>query len=131
MRYAITPKGIGRRPGGRCVRDETPLAPGETFFVSSFTSDLVLAEDGVSLRKKTPEELSEEAAADVAADVERAAQQVLAADARQDAVFDQLKGATAAQINAFVNARFVTLTAPERNVMKILLQVAALVIRRG
>ena len=131
MRYAIHPRGIGRRPGARCVRDDTPLASGETFFVTSFTPDLVLAEDSVSLRERTPEEIDDEAAAVVAVDAERAAQAALAADARQDAVFDQLKSATASQINNFVNNQFSGFTAPQRAVMKLLIQTAALTLRRA
>lgn len=131
MRYAITPKGIGRRPGARCIRDDTPLTASETFTVTSFTPDLVLAEDGLSLREKTQEEIDAEAAAVVAVDVERDAQAVLAADAKADAIFDQLQTATAAQINSFVNAQFGAFTAPQRAVMKLLLQVAALTLRRA
>lgn len=131
MRYAITPKGIGKRPGARCVRDDTPLASGETFFVSSFPPDLVLAEDGVSLRERTPEEIDEEAAAIVAVDAERAGQQALAADCKADAVFQALATATPPQINSFVNAQFSTFTAQQRAVMKLLLQVAALTLRRA
>lgn len=131
MKYAITPRGIGKRPGARCIRDETPLAPGETFTVSDFTPDLVLAEDQISLREKTQDELDLEAAGNTAVDVERAAQAALAADAKQDAVFDQLKTATAAQINTFIGNRFPAFTAPQQAVMKLILQVCALFLRRG
>lgn len=130
MKYAITPKGIGKRPGARCVRDDTPLAPGETFFVNSFTPDLVLAEDGLSLRERTQEELDAEAAAITAVDAERAAQAVLQADCKVDAVFTALSTASPAQITTFVANRFPAFDAPQRAVIRLLLQVAALVVRR-
>lgn len=133
MRYAIKPRGIGKKPGARAIENAGALADGETFTVqeAGYSPALVLSEDGVSLRAKTPEELTAEAAAAAAAVVEQDGQTALALDARADAIFDQLKNATTAQISTFVNNRFVTLTAPERNVMKLVLQCCALFLRRG
>jgi len=131
MKYAITPKGIGKPPGARCIRDETPLAPGETFTVLAFEPGQVLAEDGLSLRAKTEAELALEAAAAAAAVTERDGQVALAADGRADAIFTALATATPAQIATFVTNRFPGFTAPQQAVMKVLLQVAALVLRRA
>lgn len=65
----------------------------------------------------------------VAVDAERAAQAALQADAKQDAVFDSLKTATAAQINTFVATRFPAFDAPQRAVVKLILQCCALFLR--
>lgn len=62
---------------------------------------------------------------------ERDGQAALAADAQADAVFAQLKSATPAQIATFVNTAFSTFTVQQRAVIKLLLEVAALVVRRG
>lgn len=70
-------------------------------------------------------------AAETAEAAEATAQATLTADSRADAIFAQLKGATPAQISAFVNTQFPAFTAPQRQVMKMLLQIAALVLRRG
>lgn len=61
---------------------------------------------------------------------EQQEQGTLASDLRTDAVFTALKTATPAQINTFVNNTFGTLTAQQRAVLKMLVQVAALSIRR-
>jgi hypothetical protein len=55
--YAITSKGIGKKVGARSILPDWDLAEGETFTVEEFNEDLVLAEDGVSLREPTAEEL--------------------------------------------------------------------------
>ena len=56
--YAITPKGIGKKVGARAIRPDWGLAEGETFTVEDFNADMVLAEDGISLREPTVEELA-------------------------------------------------------------------------
>ena len=56
--YALTPKGIGKKVGARSIRPDWGLAEGETFTVEDFNADMVLAEDGVSLREPTVEELA-------------------------------------------------------------------------
>lgn len=61
--FAITPNGIGKRVGMRRVRESwigsgdpsMDLAPNE-FVLDFFDLVMVLAEDGVSLRNKTPAE---------------------------------------------------------------------------
>jgi len=132
MRYAITPQGIGKKPGARAIEDHFLPAPGETFSVpeSAYSPAFVLAEDSLSLRAKTQGEIDAETAAVVAAGVEQAAVATLEADAKADAVFDTLKTATAAQISTFVNNQFSGFTAPQRATMKLLIHVAALVLRR-
>lgn len=132
MRFAITPRGMGKQPGARAIEDDGNLASGETFSVSEgeYSPDFVLDDDGLGLRQKTPTELGLETAAAAAAIVEDGEQAALAADARIDAVFEQLKTASAADISAFVGARFGTFTAPQRQVFKLLLQVAAITLRR-
>lgn len=70
-------------------------------------------------------------AAETAEATEATAQATLTADSRADAIFTQLRTATPAQISAFVNNQFPAFTATQRQVMKMLLQVAALVLRRG
>lgn len=87
----------------------------------------------MSLRAKTPEELTLEAAAAVAAVIEQDAQEVHAEDVRADAIFTALKAATPAQIGNFINTRFPdpAFTAPQRQVFKIMLQQTALSIRRA
>lgn len=56
--FAITPNGIGKKVGARRIKPNWDLAEGETFTVEDFNEDLVLAEDGVSLRQGTYEELN-------------------------------------------------------------------------
>ena len=56
--YAITPKGIGKKVGARAIRNTWELAEGETFKAEDFNADMVLAEDGISLREPTAEELA-------------------------------------------------------------------------
>jgi hypothetical protein len=59
MRYAIAPRGVGKMPGARVVREGWPLADGETFVVEAETVEgLVLAEDEQSLRAGTAQELA-------------------------------------------------------------------------
>lgn len=133
MRYAITPRGIGKKPGARAVEDHFPPAPGETFRVAenAYNPSLVLSENEISLRPKTQEELTAEAAAAAAAVVEQDGQGVLLADVKADGVFQSLAAATPAQLNTFVQNQFATFTVPQRNVIRLLLTVAALVIRRS
>ena len=54
--YAITPKGIGKPVGMRSIQPDWALVDGETFTVDDWTEDMVLAEDGVSLRLPTSAE---------------------------------------------------------------------------
>lgn len=85
----------------------------------------------------TPEE---EAAADIAdaaalaeqqaIEAERTAQEELHLNLKADAVFDQLKQATATEINTFVNNQFGNLNATQRSVIKLMLQYVALQLRK-
>lgn len=77
-----------------------------------------------------PAETPGETAAREAQELEHTEQTVLRDNLKMDAVFDQLKTATPAQINTFVNNQFAAFTAQQRAVMKMLIQVAALVVRR-
>lgn len=61
--YAITPSGVGRPVGARAIEPGWPLADGETFAVDDWYEDLVLAEDGKSLRAARPGDPSAEARA--------------------------------------------------------------------
>ena len=56
--YAITPKGIGKKVGARAIKPEWELVEGETFKAEDFNADMVLAEDGISLRQGTELELN-------------------------------------------------------------------------
>lgn len=57
--FAITPFEIAKPPGARAIQDDWPLIDGETFtWEADRIDDLVLAEDEVSLRPGTPEELN-------------------------------------------------------------------------
>lgn len=71
------------------------------------------------------------AAIDLAEVTEATARDALGADVRADAVFTALQAATPADIAALVTNRFPAFTAPQRAVIKLLLQVAALVLRKG
>ncbi len=77
-----------------------------------------------------PAETPEETAARLAQEQEVTGQKGLQDNLKMDAIFDQLKTATPAQINTFVNNQFPAFTAQQRAVMKMLIQVAALVVRR-
>lgn len=77
-----------------------------------------------------PDETPEQTAARLAAEQEGAGRDALRSNLKMDAVFDQLKTATPAQINTFVNNQFPAFAASQRQVMKMLIQVAALVVRR-
>ena len=56
--YAITPRGVGKKVGARAIEDEWPLEPGETFKSDAWAPNMVLAEDGQSLRPGTEAELA-------------------------------------------------------------------------
>ena len=56
--FAITPRGIGKKVGARAIRPDWDLVEGETFTVEDFNEDMVLAEDGISLRQGTDTELN-------------------------------------------------------------------------
>lgn len=59
MKYAITPRGIGKKPGVRCINSsDWPLLDGETFKVAECKKTDVLAEDSISLREGTEQELN-------------------------------------------------------------------------
>lgn len=62
MTYAITPHGIGKQVGIRPIKPDWDLAAGETFKIEATDMEsllaMVLAEDGVSLRPGTPQELA-------------------------------------------------------------------------
>jgi hypothetical protein len=75
----------------------------------------------------TPEELSDRA-------LERArreANQTLESAAKADDIFGTLRNFTEAQIVTFVDNTFRTMPDPQRQVMKMLVHVAALVLRKG
>lgn len=78
---------------------------------------------------KTAEMKAAEAAAQQARAAERAAQRDLKLNIKMDEVFDQLRAATPAQINTFVNNAFSGMTAQQRKVIKMLVQVAAITVR--
>ena len=54
--YAITPFGVGRSVGARAIKPGWPLADGEVFTVADWHDGLVLAEGGVSLRQRQPDD---------------------------------------------------------------------------
>ena len=56
--YAITPFGVGRPVGVRAIEPDWDLAAGETFVVDDWHEDLVLAEDGASLRVRRSDDPS-------------------------------------------------------------------------
>ena len=58
--WAISPRGIGKPVGARAVTPGMPLVVGETFRAVDWSRDKVLAEDGVSLRLGTVDELDTE-----------------------------------------------------------------------
>lgn len=77
-----------------------------------------------------PAETPQETADRQAHEVETAGQETLRTELKADAVFAALRTATPAQINTFVNNQFGAFTAQQKAVMKMLIQVAALVVRR-
>lgn len=77
-----------------------------------------------------PQERLDLAAAVTAGLAERTAQKALATDLKADSVFDALRTATPSQISTFVNNNFGAFNATQKAVMKMLIQVAALSIRK-
>lgn len=77
-----------------------------------------------------PQERLDLAATTTAGLAERTAQKALATDLKADSVFDTLRTATPAQISTFVNNNFGAFNATQKAVMKMLIQVAALSIRK-
>lgn len=77
-----------------------------------------------------PQERLDLAATTTAGLAERTAQKALATDLKADSVFDALRTATPAQISTFVNNNFGAFNATQKAVMKMLIQVAALSIRK-
>lgn len=61
MKYAIIPRGVGKRPGYRTIQDNESLAPGEEFSVSFDPRGFVLDDDGQSLRSESLAEVVAEA----------------------------------------------------------------------
>ena len=61
--HAITPKGIGKPVGMRSIQPGWALGADETFTVNEWTEEMVLAEDGVSLRLRNSGEMLAEAKA--------------------------------------------------------------------
>lgn len=61
--WAITTKGAGRPVGARQVKLDWPLQQGESFKVNDdgYHPDMVLAEDGLSLRQPTAADLAKQA----------------------------------------------------------------------
>ena len=62
MKYAITPRGIGRRVGARLIHDDWPLEEGELFVVAEEVDipNMVLSADGNSLETGTPPPMTAE-----------------------------------------------------------------------
>jgi len=60
--WGITPHGVGKLVGWRCIEPGWELTPEETFSLEADQVDetLVLAEDEASLREPTAEELAEQ-----------------------------------------------------------------------
>ena len=77
----------------------------------------------------TVEKKAARVAAQAARKAELAAQQQLKANVKIDEVFNQLRSATPAQINNFVNNAFSGMTVQQRKVIKMLVQVAAITVR--
>lgn len=71
------------------------------------------------------------AAVEAAESAEIAAQKLLASEARGDQIFTALSTATGAEINTFINTTFPLMTVQQRRVLKLLLHLAALILRRG
>ena len=77
----------------------------------------------------TAEKKTARVAAQAARAAELAARKQLRADVKIDEVFDKLRSATPAQIDAFVNSTFSGMTVQQRKVIKMLVQVAAITVR--
>lgn len=56
--WAITPGNVADYVGARRIKEDWPLENGETFTVAYYSPNMVLAEDGASLRYPTPEEVA-------------------------------------------------------------------------
>ena len=80
-------------------------------------------------RLDTAEKKAARVAAQAARAAELAAQKRLKADVKIDEVLDKLRSATPEQINTFVNNAFPGMTAQQRKVIKMLVQVAAITVR--
>jgi len=57
--YAIRPKGAGKKVGARAIRPDWALTKGERFKVDKWHKNMVLADDKLSLREMTEEEIEE------------------------------------------------------------------------
>jgi len=55
--WAITPKGIGKPVGARAIQPDWDLSATEEFKTEEWSEDMILAEDGVSLRQERPDEV--------------------------------------------------------------------------
>lgn len=77
-----------------------------------------------------PAETAEEISARLGQAQEVAGQQTLQTDLKLNTVFATLKAATPAQISTFVDNQFAAFTVQQKAVMKLLIQVAALTVRR-
>jgi hypothetical protein len=77
-----------------------------------------------------PAETPAETAARAVRENDAAAQETLRADLKNDAVLAQLKNASPAQINTFINNQFPAFTVQQRAVIRMLVQVAATVVKR-
>lgn len=130
IRYAITPKGVGRSPGIRAIKDTWDLRENETFSVLDYMPGQVLAEDGVHLRDKTPEEKSLEVTVRTVRETEESEIAGIVSDTKAGPLFDALKRATPAQINTMIENQFDTFTPQQQNVLKFLLRIAMVTIRK-
>lgn len=101
MRFAITPHGIGREVGWRLIEPGWALAEREAFTVEADDiAGMVLADDGVSIRRKTQAEID----ADVqAVTVEQARRAGIRAAPDLIDLRNRLRTATAAQIDTYID----------------------------
>ncbi len=130
-KYAITPKGVGNRPGVRAIRDGWEPKETETFVLTEAPDpSQVLDESGIALRDKTPDEVALEEVDRITEQEEGHEQDEILRDTKGGPLFGGLKRATPPQINTFVDNQFDTFTPSQRNVLKLLLRVAILSLRR-
>lgn len=106
MRFAITAHGIAKQVGWRMIEDNWSLAQGETFTVDddgvggATMHNMVLGDDGVSIRRKTQAEMDAEVQATTVEQARRAG--IRAAPDLID-LRNRLRTATAAQIDTYVD----------------------------
>ena len=128
--YAITPRGIGKRPAVRAITDTWALGEGETFSVQDPpTGTQVLSDNGLALREMTPEEIALEQTAADDKEVEVSELTVLF-NALEGPFFAALRRASPSAIDNLIATHFDTFTQQQQNVIKFLLKSAVLQLRR-